>query len=451
MKHFIAYIRPTAALLALLLALPLAACGKTNGEVTATTTAATAVTTTATTTATTAATTPAQTEAPAPTELSLIAEGKSDYKIIRDEEASESIVQSAITLNAKIEAKTGHAMGIGTDWYSEREENPVLDAPEILVGQTNRPESAEVLASLPENSYTVTICNNKLVILGTNNSLTAMALFAFEERILGNSETCRDGYLHIGQEHCFTETYEDGFSLSDMIRSGHTVIASSAGQVAKTAIYREFNIGQGSCSDGTYVYFVLRNSNDTGALVVKHRLDDGSFVAVSDPLDLGHGNDMTYDTKNDRLVIAHGQSEGQILTLVDPQTLTLIRDIDIPKGAGAITYNEKRNIYAISQGGSTLHMLTADFAWITSYTRPDDVPYTAQGMGSDDDYIYFPMSGKSDNVLVVYDWEGRHITNITIPLKQESESMFWVNGKYYVAFNHGGEMLHEMNFEIIYQ
>ena len=390
------------------------------------------------------------TEAPADAALYLIENGKTTYTIVRPEDCSDAVSKNTSTLHKRIKEKTGRSLKLNTDWYNTRQENPDLSGPEILVGQTNRPESIEVLASLPANSYTVTIRNEKLVILGTDNNLTALALFDFEERILNNTEKCRDGYLHFDEADAFTVTLDNTFSLKEMIEGNYRITSSST-KIAHTAKQGEYGVGQGSCSDGTYVYFILRNSGDTGSVITKHRLDDGSFVAVSKVLKLGHGNDMTYDAKNHRLVAAHGHSEGQILTLVNPDTLEFIRDINIPKGSGAITYNASRDRYAISQGGSTLHFLDGDFKWISSFTRTDNTGYTAQGMGSDDDYIYFPMSGSKDNVLVVYDWEGKYVDTLTVPVSHESESMFWINDTYYIAYNTNGEAVYETVFEIIYE
>ena len=387
---------------------------------------------------------------PAQTSLIIMENGKSSYQIIRADEAPDSIKNGAVALVSAIKERTGATVMPASDWYNPRGETPTFDAPEILIGETNRPETAEVKASLPAHGYTITAVNNKLVILGTDNSMTALALYAFEERILDNAERCGEGKLIFDVADAITVTMDGALSVADMVKTGHPIATSSTKRV-QTTVYREYNIGQGACSDGTYAYFVLRNGGDTGAVVVKHRLDDGSFVAVSEPLKLGHGNDMTFDTKNHRLVIAHGQSEGKILTLVDPDTLTLIRDIDIPKGSGAITYSVAKDRYAISQGGSTLHILDSEFKWIASYSRTDKTGYTAQGMGSDEDFVYFPMSGSKDNVLVVYDWEGKYITTITVSVSYESESMFWVNDRYYVAYNHGGESLYELVFELYYQ
>lgn len=67
-----------------------------------------------------------------------------------------------------------------------------------------------------------------------------------------------------------------------------------------------------------------------------------------------------------RQICAHGHSEGQILTLVDPDTLEFIEDVNIEAGSGAITYNAKRDIYAISQGGKSLLRCAIFFSILTT-------------------------------------------------------------------------------------
>ena len=200
---------------------------------------------------------------------------------------------------------------------------------------------------------------------------------------------------------------------------------------------KEYVVAQGCCSDGKYIYGVIRKSDDSGVIIRKHKLSDGSYVATSEELFLGHGNDLTYDAKNDRIVCAQGQSLGGVLVFIDPHTLTITGSVELDTKAGAITYNQKTDRYAISRGGKTLEILNSDFEIIASYQRTDKTGYTAQGMGSDDHYLYFPMSFKDrKNIVVVYDWDGNYITTVKSDVTREAESMFWVNGKYYFAHNY---------------
>ncbi len=389
-------------------------------------------------------------ETPSQITLDIVKDGESGYTVIRPEESAEYFTQSAVAFLSKVKSYTGKKLAVDTDWYRDGFKPLDPDAFEILIGATNRAETAEVLDSLPENSYAVAVKKNKLVIVGKNDDLTVLALRDFEKKILKNSDNCSEGMLTVSEEDSFTVTLDSPFGVKEMLEGGYDYVAVSK-KVVQATKTDEYRIGQGSASDGTHVYFVLRNSDDSGSVIKKYRLDDGSFVAESAVLDLGHGNDMTYDTKNKRLVVAHGQSEGKILTIVDPETLAFVKDINISHGSGAITYNEKRDQYAISQGGKSLYILDGNFKLVASYSRVDSTGYTAQGMGSDDDFIYFPMSGSNDNKLVVYDWSGDYVATVTVPVDHESESMFWVNGKYYIAYNTNSEALYETEFKLIYE
>ncbi len=378
-------------------------------------------------------------------EYEIIKDGQSEYYIVFPENVTKGIQNCCKNLSNLIKAECGVKIPLKDDWYKEGIQPYDPESREILVGNTNRTETQEFLNSLPENSYGVKISEKKIVIVGKDNNLTMLAFRDFMKD-LGK---IKEGSWIVTEGMSFTVTFEEPLTVEKMFKEKMDITCSSK-QVVHTPIRGDQRIGQGVASDGTYVYFVLRDSGDTGSVITKHRLDTGAFVAASEILDLGHGNDMTYDSKNKRLVVAHGQSEGQILTLVDADTLAFIKNINIPKGSGAITYNEKRDQYAISQGGKTLYILDSDFKLVASYTRKDSTGYTPQGMGSDDDLIYFPMSGKDDNLLVVYDWKGKYLGTITVPVDHESESMFCVNGKYYIAYNTNGEALYETSFELIY-
>lgn len=122
-------------------------------------------------------------------------------------------------------------------------------------------------------------------------------------------------------------------------------------------------------------------------------------------------------------------------------------------------YNAKRDIYAITQSGTkfqTIHPET--FEIVNNFGRTDgmNVYYVAQGMGSDDSYVYFPMSPESVspeniNILVACDWEGKYIRSLKIPLTYESESMFYAAGEYYVNFYHAAAVLYRVYPNLEYQ
>ena len=248
-----------------------------------------------------------------------------------------------------------------------------------------------------------------------------------------------------------TATPAPEYKLNELIKSGKEFTIGFR-QVVFSPTYKEYYVGQGACSDDTYAYFILKGSADGEAVITKHDLKRGYVVKRSEPIYVFHGNDMTYDSARNLLYIVHGSSEGKILTTVDPETLEVVsQSVSIKKGAGAITYSPERDMFAISQGGKTLHFLDSELKVTKSLTR-EVLDYTAQGMGSDEDFIYFPMSPKGDNkdnILVVYDWSGNYVTTIHLDTDRESESMFVVDGEYYVSFYFGdGARLFKLIFYV---
>lgn len=246
---------------------------------------------------------------------------------------------------------------------------------------------------------------------------------------------------------CAKEDKGNGILLSDLVRDGKRFRV----ELYETAVcpaQGDYCVAQGAASDGKYAYFVMRQKENGDCIVCKYDMKSGKHVKTSEPIYLFHGNDMTYDSKTNVLYVAHGNKEGKILTAVDPETLSVIRQtVDIEKGAGAITYSAERDRFAISQGGKTLHFLDGELNYINSFDRTDNTGYTAQGMGSDENYIYFPMSSSDSNFIEIYDWEGNYVSHFLLDYPWESESMFCVNGVYYISFNYeNAARLYRMEF-----
>ena len=72
--------------------------------------------------------------------VSLVIEGATLFTVLRSETSAKEETDAAVLLRKSINEKLGSDMGIGTDWV-KRGEEPPTDTYEILVGQTNRPET----------------------------------------------------------------------------------------------------------------------------------------------------------------------------------------------------------------------------------------------------------------------------------------------------------------------
>ena len=334
---------------------------------------------------------------------------------------------------------------IPTYHYSEEENQQ-----EILIGDTSRKESQQSLSLISGDGYIVRVVNRKLVIAGTNEIWTAIALFEFQDKVLDNPKYRLNNTFVIPLDLTMKYESKDPQLLAFLLDNGYD-FSITREYVVSCPSEGKLNVSQGATGDGKSFYFALKTSEDTSTKIIKYDISSLKNVGQTNAFNGGHSNDLTYNPESNCLYLAHGKSQGTTLTVISCNNMEVVKDITIPVGAGAITYNASRKMYAVSQGGTTLHFLDESFQVVKSFVRENNAGYTAQGMGSDDSYIYFPMSGTNDNIIVVYDWSGEYVTTLTLNTASESESLFYTNGKYYISFLSVGAALFELKPVFYYQ
>lgn len=379
-----------------------------------------------------------------PVDLDITRFGTSNYYIVYGSDKT-----SADALSSLIAGKTSVSLEVVSGKSS------AVRLCEILVGASGRDEHKAALALLGgKDGYCILTSGHKLVIAGSNDSWTALGVKAVADRIKDEGAWRNGDRITVPKNTEIVEAKEDPQLLAYLLANGLPFDLKTA-PVLNCYGKDGIDVSQGAASDGKYFYILNRSSDDKRAIVYKYDIATRKSAGQSEVFNAGHANDMTYDDANSRLIIAHGQSEGKILTPVDAATLKPGSNINITVGSGAITYNASRASYAISQGGKSLYITDGNFKVTKSATRTDSTGFTAQGMGSDDSYIYFPMSGGTNgNKIVVYGWDCKLVTVLSISDTIESESMFYAAGKYYVSFypgSHAGATLLELRPEYRYK
>lgn len=105
-----------------------------------------------------------------------------DFKLVRPEDADQSIVDAVMSLRTAIEKGTGLALVPASDWFNPREENVTFPTTEILIGATNRAETAAAAATLRWDDFVITAEEGKLVILGGSDEATLAAITYFSNK-----------------------------------------------------------------------------------------------------------------------------------------------------------------------------------------------------------------------------------------------------------------------------
>ena len=98
-----------------------------------------------------------------------------EYVIIRKDEASDTVNEAALSLRNALNQKLGTSLKVKVDLIAEKAGYRVIPT-EIIVGDTNRDETAAALAGLRRNDYIIKLDGTKLVILGGCDEATAAAV-----------------------------------------------------------------------------------------------------------------------------------------------------------------------------------------------------------------------------------------------------------------------------------
>ncbi len=113
-----------------------------------------------------------------------------DYTLVRSDSASDDLVTATIALQNRLITNTGTTLSISDDWYEEGED--VNSKKEILIGDTNRTETADAKAKLDEinndKAFVIEVSGNKIVILGKSDEITIRAIKYFAVNFVSTSE-----------------------------------------------------------------------------------------------------------------------------------------------------------------------------------------------------------------------------------------------------------------------
>ncbi len=151
-----------------------------------------------------------ETTIPAPAPLSIVADGKTEYRIVRSENASQPVVDAVVELAAEIKARTGAQLVPTTDWESEHIASSAATDYEIIVGDTSRNGKYFTYdtESLGTYDYVITVADQRVLILGGSNAAAVEGVAYFIANCLppaGSSSFTFDAETHILQARELSE------------------------------------------------------------------------------------------------------------------------------------------------------------------------------------------------------------------------------------------------------
>lgn len=160
----------------------------------------------------------ADTQAP-DTSVSIKLTGDVKYTIIRSEDADKDVISVASDMWKELRALLDSSNVTITDDFVKRQEDVDNDNYEILLGLTNRPESAEALAALPTYlDYSVSVVGNKIVIAANTTERLKQAAECFMSHV-----ACVDGVLiYTADNLTIVDSYRD-YKIKNMTVGGKDI------------------------------------------------------------------------------------------------------------------------------------------------------------------------------------------------------------------------------------
>jgi hypothetical protein len=317
----------------------------------------------------------------------------------------------------EINKRFGATFGIGTDFVMPGQSAD--DMSEILVGITTREASVELkskLDALGSHGFGIIVRGNKIAIDGTTFDMLYMGLDYFLENYITKDES---GNLQIKLEDGFEylEKREEGYiSPEEVMASGREMAFYSIEKLADIPTYNGCDVQQGGGSDGKYAYYAMINKSTTPetGMIYKFDKETWELVAKSKPMPSGHTNDITYDSKNHRLVISFCSASDSYkgLVFVNPDTLEFIEYVVCPTSNRGVCYLPATNQYLFATG-YTFHLTDENFNTIKS-TVDGYAELTTQGFYCDGTYIFDPRwkSGARYQTITINTLDGKFIAAV---------------------------------------
>ena len=133
-------------------------------------------------------------------EKELLADWK-NYSIVFAEGASDVVSKTFYNFTSVLAERYGSLPKINSDFLMPDEAVP-QNTLEVLIGATNRPESAQGAEGLLANDYFIGMINNRLVIVGGSDKATAAAIDHYASYLLGE-----DGFMYPRESYVYNADY----------------------------------------------------------------------------------------------------------------------------------------------------------------------------------------------------------------------------------------------------
>ena len=363
----------------------------------------------------------------------MVLNGQAASKIVIPADASRHVLYARDRIQLSVSGYVGVSLAEQGDF-----------AFQIFIGDTTDADSVALKSTLGTDEYAIKLIENKLIIVATNEVFLYEAARYFVDNYL------KDPYARITDDEIVLLVDEinvkragDKTSLHYYFSQGTSV--SAMGVPIATLDNQKYGPKdanpryqgrQGGYFDGEYFYQAFIGSDEVLGVIGKKNIKTGELI-YSEPYEIGHANDMTYDPNTNRILVGDGNN----IFFFDADTLEYKETKTVGHSAARLSYSLERNTYIVHY----FYFYDEDFNYTGEYFNRQLSKVTSltelRGHGSscDDTFIYWLLHKYVDGVyntyIVVYDWYGNILAFVDVSNLggYEPENISFVDGKLYVA------------------
>lgn len=253
------------------------------------------------------------------------------------------------------------------------------------------------------------------------------------------SENKASGIFNINGK--FYMVYSGGNNVCELYRLNEFKAGSISAPVQQVVmnlpVSEKYTNVQGGCASDKYIYELLSNGSESVVYVIDPISWKVKFI--TEPLCVGHGNDMCYNPVKDEIMIVHNRPNRWEVSVYDAETMQFKRLENVVNEIFCMDYDRENNVYYAGESftGQCVRFssdLKAENGFGVSYGDS-----TTQGMmyhGGKICYILY-----KPNVIRAYSPSGEYLGEYKLPVSVgEPENAFYHNGSYYITYNKPGNI-----------
>jgi len=375
------------------------------------------------------------------TTLKLGETGAFAYTIIRADEQDTTYANLTKGLKKHLSEIFSSSVNIDSDFvYAAKPLDET--APELIIGDSNRVQTAKLKSELEKAGgyrYGIYSDDCKVAVYGSDITATWLGVKKLLSDYIKKDETGKQTFEVPANLLYVSDALEPVlFDFESAAAEGLNLAFYCGESVAKVPTTGDYGTMQGGGTDGTYAYYAMINSATLQGIIYKYDLKTWQLVKTSSPLKTAHSNDITYDSKNKRLVLSycHANDNYTGVCFVDAETLELQSYTTTTYSHRAVEYLPETNQYFFA--ANYVYTLADENLNKISAFNDATPTFTTQGMCCDGKYIYDVRweSGEKVQHIDVHTLGGQSYGMIPFyESSGEPENIFKIGAEFYIGCN----------------